>query len=263
MKNKTILAGMLALCMTFSLAACGSSDSSSTEAATTEAVTETEAATEAEEETTEAKATTEAEETTEAETPAETEAVTETAVEAENGSEAAEATGSYVNFDDMCFYINGIKYTLGVSTLQDLIDDGVPFEEDDLANAGNNVNSNYQSSGFKIELGEYWTAQVYVLNDSDSGKTASECYINEVYLPVHTDETQDILTFDFPTDMTMEELTANAGEPDDSSHYDGDNGYYSDTYEYIKESETYYSDSEYTFEFTKGELTYITITYIP
>lgn len=260
MKNKKILIGLLAFCMALPLAACGSSDTSSTEAATTAAVTEAETT----EAVTEAEVTTEAEETTEAEVTTEeatTEAVTETA--AENGSETAEATGSYVNFDDMCFYVNGVKYTLGVSTLQDMIDDGVPFDEDDLANAGNNVNSNYQSSGFKIELGEYWTAQVYVLNDSDSGKAASECYINEVYLPVHTDETQDILTFDFPTDITMEELTANAGEPDDSSHYDGDNGYYSDTYEYIKESETYYSDSEYTFEFTKGELTYITITYIP
>ena len=35
----------------------------------------------------------------------------------------------YVNFDEMNFYINGKKYTLGKVTLQDLIDDGVPFKE--------------------------------------------------------------------------------------------------------------------------------------
>ncbi|NLJ94341.1 MAG: hypothetical protein GX326_02425 [Clostridiaceae bacterium] len=33
-------------------------------------------------------------------------------------------------------FLNGKVYTLGVSTLQDMIDDGVPFRERNIANAG-------------------------------------------------------------------------------------------------------------------------------
>ena len=172
-------------------------------------------------------------------------------------------SGKYVDLDNMQFSINGKTYTLGKTTLQQMIDDGVPFEEDDLANAGNNLNKNSQSQGFAITLGNYWTAQVFTLNDTEGNKTAAECYVNEVYLPLHDDETQNILTFAFPQDMTIEALKANAGEPTDSSHYDGDDGYYSDKLEYTKKSTKYYHDGGYTFEFMKGKLRYITIEYMP
>ncbi len=185
-------------------------------------------------------------------------AAEETAVPVEKTEEAA-----YVDFDDMSFWVNGTKFTLGVSTLQDMIDAGVPFDEKDLANAGNNLNPNYQSQGFRIELGKYWSAQVYTMNDTKENKTISECYICEVYLPNHENEQQDILKFAFPLDLTMEQLTANAGEPDDVSHFDGDNGYYSDTLTYKKDSDKYFGYNQFKFEFIKGVLKYVTITYLP
>ena len=184
----------------------------------------------------------------------------------EEGPAAAPVAGTgeaYVNFDRLHFFINGKEYVLGETTLQQMIDDGVPFDENDIANAGNNLNNNYQSAGFRINLGEYWSAQVYVLNDSGDNKVTSECYINEIYLPNKPDQTQNILSFDFPLNMTKEELVANAGEPDDTYHYDGDNGFYTDKYTYSKESEKYFGSSDFTFEFTKDELTYITIDYTP
>lgn len=179
------------------------------------------------------------------------------------GSMAAVGDGAYVDFDDMCFYANGKKYVLGQSTLQEMIDDGIPFDERDLANAGNNLNPNYQSQGFIIDLAEWYSAQVYTFNDTGENKTIAECYINEIYLPVNQDKEQNILGFNFPLNMTMEELEAEAGEPDDYSHYDGDNGFYTDKYKYERESEKYYGGSYYVFEFQKGELRYIYITYMP
>ena len=176
---------------------------------------------------------------------------------------ASTASGKYVDLDNMQFTINGKTYTLGKTTLQDLINDGVPFREDDLANAGNNLNKNTQSQGFRIDLDEYWSAQVYVMNDTDGNKVTSECYVNQVYLPLKDDKTQNILTFAFPQDMTIDDLKANAGEPTDSRHYDGDDGYDTDTLEYTRESSKYIGDYGYTFEFMKGKLNYITIEYTP
>ena len=180
-----------------------------------------------------------------------------------SGSYEAVGDGAYVDFDDMCFYVNGKKYVLGVNTLQDMIDDGVPFDEGDIANAGNNLNPNYQSQGFAIELADYLSAQVYTLNDTSDNMVTSECYINEIYFPLNPDIEQNILGFNFPLNMTMEDLVAQAGEPDDTDHYDGDNGYYKDTLKYERESEKYYSSSHYSFEFINGELRYIYITYMP
>lgn len=255
MKKQTVSILAVILCAGSILAGCGpkgpqAPNQTTTEPTVTEAVTET--ATTA--------ATTEA---TVAETSAPT--VPETSAPAESTEPVSPdaPSGKYIDLDNMQFSINGKTYTLGKTTLQELINDGVPFREDDLANAGNNLNKNSQSQGFRIELGEYWTAQVYAMNDTDGNKTAAECYINQVYLPLHNDETQNILTFAFPQDMTIDTLKANAGEPTDSRHYDGDDGYYSDTLEYTKESTKYFGDWGYTFEFMKGKLNYITLEYLP
>lgn len=263
MKKQTISVFAAVLCAGSLLAGCGTSEPTTTTAGTqaateTSAPASTTAATVPE--TTEVTVPETSEATVPVTTaPAETTAPTESTAPASAGV----PSGSYVNLDNMQFSINGKTYTLGKTTLQEMIDDGVPFEEDDLANANNNLNKNSQSQGFRIVLGEYWTAQVYAMNDTDSNKTAAECYVSEVYLPMKKDATQDILTFAFPLDMTMDQLKANAGEPTEERHYDGDNDYYSDTLEYTRESTKYIGDSGYSFEFTNGKLNYITIEYLP
>lgn len=168
----------------------------------------------------------------------------------------------WVDLDNMQFTVNGHVYTLGKSTLQDMINDGCPFNENDIANAGNNLNSNSQSQGFRINLGEYWSAQVYTGNYTDSNAVIKDCPITQVYLPCHSDKKQDILSFAFPTNMTMEELRASAGEPTDIRNYD-DGDYHQVTYKYEKDSETYISKYGYKFEFTNDELKYVTIEYLP
>ena len=104
-----------------------------------------------------------------------------------------------------------------------------------------------------------------MLNDTDEGKPISQCYINEIYLPNKPEQSQDILKFDFPLNMTMEQLIANAGEPeaDNYRHYDGDNGYYTDSFKYTKASTKYLANSYFSFEYTKGQLNYINMQYMP
>lgn len=193
-----------------------------------------------------------------------TQSIEETNLE-ESESSAPQQTidlGAYVDLNNMQFAINGKVYTLGKTTLQTLIDDGVPFDKDDLLNANNNINKNSQSEGFVIELDEYWSAQVYTMNDSDENKTIAECYIYRVYLPVHQDQKQNIIAFAFPLDITLEQLKEAAGKSTDSSHRKVDDRTY-DTLEYTKESTRYYADWGYKFEFMNDELQYVTLDYIP
>ena len=99
--------------------------------------------------------------------------------------------------------------------------------------------------------------------DSDEGKPMNECVVNELYLPVKNDVEQDIFALDFPLTITMDELVAAAGEPNnDVTHYE-DGDYYSDTYKYSIESTRYYGGSSYEFEYVKGELRYLYITWMP
>ena len=168
----------------------------------------------------------------------------------------------YVNFDEMNFYVNGKKFTLGKTTLQEMIDAGVPFDPEDLQNANNNVKSNSESDCFKIMIGDYYYARVYFMNDTEDGKPATACFAHEISF--RYDDPQDVVTFDFPFDITMDSLKANSGEPSEEPfHYDGGDGYYSDTLKYTKESERYYNDSVYEFDFVKGEFDSIRMTYIP
>ena len=174
----------------------------------------------------------------------------------------------YVNFDDMSFYINGKKYTLGKSTLQDLIDDGVKFEEDDLENAKNNIKSHYQSSYFKIDPGVkngcfIW---IQVFNETDSGKPANECYINEILYKVLSDEgaKQKVITFDFPLNLTLDELKANSGEPNETPYHNEDNPkYIYDTLEWTKKGTKFWNSNRISFRFTNGALKEVSMTYIP
>ena len=169
----------------------------------------------------------------------------------------------------MNFYIKGKKYTLGKTTLQDLIDDGVPFEDGELEDAKNNLKSKYQSSYIKLNPGvKGYYVWIQVFNETDSGKPMNECYINEILYKkttlVKDGETQDFVTFDFPLDLTMDQLKANAGEPTGRTYHNEDNPkYIYDTLEWTKKGTKFMNSNRYTFEYTNGELKNVVITYIP
>lgn len=266
MKKAIYIGLILSLAAGCLLTGCGDQKSSESSSEASESVAATEA------ETSEAEAEVETEAETEEETEAETEAATEEETEAAETEAATEAEPIvsdtlWVDFDNMTFNVNGKTYKLGETTLQEMIDDGVPFEEDDLANAGNNVNANYETPYFSIVLGEYDYAQISAMNDTDENKPASECCISSIYMSIDQEKPQDIVSFNFPLNITKDDLLTNSGEPenpDDIFTYDSDDGtYHIDKYKYNKTSERYYGYSYYEFEFKNGEFSRITMNYLP
>ena len=211
--------------------------------------------------------------TTEATTAATTAASETSAAGSEtSGSDTAATTPvdpsgkTYVNFDEMNFYVNGQKFTLGKTTLQDMIDAGVPFKEGELEDAKNNLKSKYQSAPFKVDIGKNFNCYIYVFNDSDSGRPANECYVNEVSFhgSYTKGETQNVLTFDFPLNVTIEDLKANAGDPTEKPyHNEDDPKFIADYLEWTKQGKKYMNRNRYRFEFYNYELRNVTITYFP
>lgn len=193
-----------------------------------------------------------------------TEDATTEDVETNTNSDAVSVDGLseiYADLDNRSFMLDGHIYTVGVSTVQDMIDNGVVFSND--ADAGNNVQPNYESSAMKVELGKYNTLQISVGNFTDENHKLSELPICQVYLPVDIeDEGNDRIQFAFPLNVTEDELVANSGEPTDFREYVSDDGsYVSHTYDYEVDSEMYIGSSGYSFEFANGELKYLYITY--
>lgn len=177
--------------------------------------------------------------------------------------EAVKGLGDkYVNFDNRSFAVNGKVYTLGKHTLQDMINDGVPFDETDLANANNNLNKNYESQGFEIVLGKYYSAQVYFTNFSNENMKIADCKLSQIYLPVNKDKEQNILSFAFPLTITENELVSQAGKPTNESEYKGTGDYFKRTLEYTIGSTKYLGNSGYRFEFLNGDLQYLYIDYL-
>lgn len=170
----------------------------------------------------------------------------------------------YVDLDHQCFYINGVEYVLGKTTLQDMIDAGVPFDKVDLEDANNNLRKNTRSLSFGIPFSRYWSAYLYVMNDTNAGKRVNECYISEINYHVSDEgQTQDILRFDFPFDLTIEQLKANAGEPDNENHSETTYGIY-DTLTYKRASKRYFvADTRFQFEFKNGSLVSFKMIYTP
>ena len=207
--------------------------------------------------------------TTTEETPTTTTTEASTPDSTENGGGSGNPNPSgvkYVNFDEMNFYINGKKYTLGKVTLQELVDDGVPFKSGESENFGNNLKSKYQSSAIKLEIGDGWTVSINVFNDTDAGKPMNECYVNEI--SIYTSQKradQKILTFDFPFDtLTIEDLKANSGEPNEEPYHNDENpDFVADYLRYTKKGTKYMNYNYYNFQFYNGKLTNFYMTYIP
>ena len=265
MKTKKILIVVLALLLSMGLASCDFSKSSDSNDDRAEDADDKDDDEDEDED--------DKDETTEATTEEATEATTEevedsTSVEESTETESEELSNVeglseiYADLDNRSFSVNGKVYTVGVSTLQDMIDDGVVFDEGDIANASNNLSPNYQSQGFAINLDDYYSVQIYTSNFTEENQTVASCPITQVYLPVNLDKNNEILVFAFPLTITEEELRENSGEPTEYSEYISDDGnYINHTLEYTRESDVYFGDSGYKFDFTNGVLKYLDISF--
>ena len=252
--RKSIIAAAL-LASVLSITACGPTENVNVAeenydaAEGTTAAETTEETTEATTEETTAETTTEATTvvTTEVTTTAETSAVSEVSGETEKKDEAekkdekteesksAEGFSSvYADLDNRAFGYNGKVLRLGESTFQDLVDAGVPFSEEDLLDADNNVNSG-KTSGyytFHVDDSKYSNLQLVFVNDTDTNIKLKECKLEMarwwamIPRPTYDEERNAELkadleaaskhvSFAFPLTLTKDELIANSGDPTD------------------------------------------------
>ena len=182
-----------------------------------------------------------------------------------DGPTPAPENVKYVDFDDMSFWVNGQKFTLGVNTLQDMIDAGVVFDEEDLEDADNNLRKNMKSETFRFDLTENGYATVKVINDTKKGKRLADCVLSQLYVSFwkHPEELEEsILSMSFPLSITKEQLLENAGEADESSHSDYSD-YYADYFTYKKSAKKYFGYNKFSFTFRNGALDSFTVEYLP
>lgn len=247
MKNRKVICVLLAASLVFGIASCSSNDTSSErnngdrERVTSEAESD-------EDETSE-------ETTTENVTSTES---TEATLREPDGPVESEF---FTDFDNMSFTYNGHTYTLGVSTVQDLIDDGV-----ELSGSGNldeivDGMSNFYA-GFSFELIPYRLATVSVSNFTDEALPASECTISSFRVTNLRELPEGMIGFNFPDMFTKEDLINSAGEPDSTSEFTDSNGVLIETLTYEKPSEIYVGASGYTYTFEDGIIDTINMSYM-
>lgn len=253
MKNKSrAIIGILMLSM--ALTACNSTQPSAAVKPTNTVVTEQPTAT-----------------PTEAPTATPTEEPTSTPTAAVAPQSSDTLSSNYADFDDMSILINGFKYTFNKSTLQDMIDNQVPFV--DISNANNNIRPNYESETFEIQLDDDHLAYVTFSNFTDENKSINECPLSSLTFDVVEN---DVLKLSCPFDLTETQLLANAGEPKDIEYQQEDINTVQDTagdptqeenvinyatYKYTQLSEKYLGDHGYYFLFKDGVLYNYTVTY--
>lgn len=182
---------------------------------------------------------------------------------------------TYADLENRSFVYDGQLYKLGETTLQDLIDGGLPFSESELKNADNNVNPNYETSTYTLSINDLTTMQVNFMNQTSDNLTEKECllsYVRWYTLYVPQDDYDDSLvediynsindcsehlSFAFPLYLTKDELLENSPEPTDSNEYG--------KVDYKVESEVYMGTSGYTFNFNQNtnQLKDVSISWLP
>lgn len=277
MMKKSALAAAMAVLLTFT--SCGfnfsiggseSSESESSEATTsaTEEATESEESSEdVTEETTEETSEESSEETTENEEIKPTEAEEFTPVDG--------LSENYADLEKRCFAYDGKIYTLGESTLQDFIDGGVPIDENELNNSGNNVNKNHGTSTYNVDINDFTHIQLEFINTTDSNITEAECLLSYVrwytiYVPqpdyeesLNAEIVENIsdsgkhVCFSFPLTLTKDQLLENNSDTTEET----DTNYV----RYEVDSEVYMGSSGYNFQFNKetNQLKEVSIDWLP
>ncbi len=265
--NKKALVAAIAVLLSFT--ACGTTENSDTTENETVQTTEAETTVSETEEVTEA-----AEDTTEEATESATEE-TAVATEPEEFTPVAGLSENYADLENRCFAYNGQIFTLGESTLQDLIDGGIPFSENELNNIGNNVNKNYETSDYTVRINDYVSMQFSFMNITEANITEAECLLSTVrwyslYVPqpdYEDSRNEEIISaindaanyvcFSFPLTLTKEQLLENNSEPTEKDEYNN--------VDYEVDSEVYMGSSGYHFEFNDetNQLEQLYITWLP
>ena len=272
MKTKILTAAVIAAMLT--LTACGDADTKTS--IESKADTTTTAATEpalTEEITTQDTTAPVTEETTTSVTtlPPVTEATTTTTTEPEPVV-PTELSTKYADLDNRSFKYNGKLFTVGVSTMQDLIDAGATIEKGSSSDDSEmNFDKEYKHKfrgQFPYGCLEYRLdgfgshVELYFINPDESPRKVRDCVLAKISVRLDNvlttgslDGFSEKMEFAFDTSLTYDELVANSGEPTYEDH-----GYH---YAVVSEK-TPNHDSGYVFGFDSNNVfDGFEITWIP
>lgn len=258
--KKIMLIAVVAVLMSFT--ACSTAENSSTTESKSSQTTETETII------SETETTTEASEKISSEKNA-------TVTEPEEFTPVEGLSENYADLENRSFAYEGKIFTLGESTLKDLIDGGIPFSESELNNRGNNVNRNYETSRYTVRINDYVSMQFTFINNTEDNITEEECLLSSVrwytiYVPQSNYEqsmNEEIIgsindaakhvCFSFPLTLTKEQLLENNSDTTEEDEYNN--------VRYKVDSEVYMGNSGYNFEFNKNtnQLEDVTISWLP
>ena len=188
-------------------------------------------------------------------------AETSEAAATEASSSEPSVNGKYVRFDEMKFSMNGKTYTLGKTTLKELVDDGV-LPQEQLHKA--EITGCGITMPIKMKIDPKWSVEITAFNPSEKRAKKIDCVINSISWCDKENLTQNTLKFDFPFDMTPEVWEQTEGRPADGNYIHVEEGKYNaDIYRYSERSETYAFNRMYEIEFRNGKLNKVTMQYIP
>ena len=182
---------------------------------------------------------------------------------------------NYADLENRSFSYNGKIYTLGKTTLKEMIDDGVAFDEDDLKRKDDEIDKNMETDSYNTSVNEYVNFSCDFINITDGAQKVQDCVLSTVrYYPYSTPlptydaeynkeisenilKGSEKLCFSFPLTLTRDQLLEN-------------NSQYTDIYnnnkiEYFVSSEVYYGRSGYSFTFQPetGFLSDVYISWLP
>lgn len=186
--------------------------------------------------------------------------IMETSVSTTDVSTAAFPGNQWVSLEQSPqFSINNKVYTLGKTTLQEMLDDGVPFLDNSVSNKSEMVKAGSESSAiFSVDLGIYKAADVSFINTSDTPQKITDCKLYSITFTVVPDKQQKVMQFSFPLSMTEDELKQNAGKPTDFEiGASGDDAEH--LLKYKKKTEKHAAEIGYAFTFENQKLSTFTI----
>ena len=147
-----------------------------------------------------------------------TDAQTEAVPEAETVAVPTELSDKYADLDNRSFILDGHFYTLGVATLQDFLDNGAEFDKTENYDKQWTHKFRGQVDYGTIECDSALNgATLSFANLNDEPVTMKECvlvgitYLNKFEYERKGSDSK--LQFAFPNTLTLDELTANSGEP--------------------------------------------------
>lgn len=188
---------------------------------------------------------------------------TTTVVETELRKPTGAVTSDKFNdFSDMSFSYNGKKYTLGVTKLSELVDDGVPISNSssDFDQVVDKQSSYYK--GFSFDVIPYRSATMTVANYTDNDLPAKDCVISSFTLSPISELPEGVVTFNFPDLFTKDDVINSIGEPAQKSEFES-NGSKFEIISYEQASDVYYGTRRYEYTFKDGVIDTISMSYIP